>query len=847
MTITHLRWGTAELSLLLALDPAGPARLLAAGEAASLPDPDREPERCAALARRALPLVEVQTTDGGRLGTSGKRHVDGALSRALRCTGHETSHETSHETGHEGEEASGLRTLRVRMADDTTGLRVTAEYRLREGIPVLHAEARVENTGDTPVTLEYVSSFALSNLARTLPPGRRWEDGLALWLAANPWSGEFRWSRATLAERGLIDVGMVAYGQTGSKNRIAVTSTGSWSSSEHLPMGCLEEPDTGRALAWQIEHNGSWHAELADRFDDLYLTLSGPTDREHQWRRRLAPRETFRSVPVAVALVPSGGFPAAVAALTGHRRATRRPHPDLDGLPVVFNDFMNSLMGEPSTQALLPLVDAAARAGAEVFCVDAGWFDPEPPGTAGPGGVPGWWDAVGEWRESATRFPGGLGEVMDRIRETGMVPGLWLEPEVVGVRSPVAAALPDEAFFRRNGVRVVEWGRHQLDLRHPAARAHLDTVVDRLVRDYGVGYLKLDYNIDIGAGTDGLPATGLPATGLPATGLPATGLPATGLPATGLPATGLPATGLPATGLPATGLPATGLPATGLPATGLPATGLPATGLPATGLPATGLPATGLPATGATVTDGHAADGPGDGLLGHNRAYLDWLDGVLDRHPGLTLESCAAGGSRTDHAILSRLSIHSVTDQQDFRLLPAIAAAAPTAVTPEQGAIWAYPQPEHTAADLSTVLVSALLGRVHLSGRPDLLSDEQHARVREAMQTYKGYRHLLPTARPHWPLGLPGWRDGTPALALAAEDGTTLLALWRRTGAPAAVTVPLPWTGPGDRPRVLFEARGKPGEGTALDWDPNARTLRALLPAEGSAALIVLEPPPARD
>ncbi|WP_411151152.1 glycoside hydrolase family 36 protein [Streptomyces sp. A30] len=268
-------------------------------------------------------------------------------------------------------------------------------------------------------------------------------------------------------------------------------------------------------------------------------------------------------------------------------------------------------------------MDAAAAAGSEVFCVDAGWYDSEPPGAVGAGGVPGWWDAVGEWEESATRFPGGLREVLDRVRAVGMVPGLWLEPEVIGVRSPVASALPDEAFFRRDGVRVVEWGRYQLDLAHPAARAHLDTVVDRLVRDYGVGYLKLDYNIDVGAGTEG---------------------------------------------------------------------------------------------------DGTNSS-PGDGLLRHNRAYLDWLDGVLDRYPGPVLESCAAGGSRTGHAILSRLPIHSVTDQQDFRLLPAIAAAAPTAVTPEQGAIWAYPLPEHTEADLGTVMASALLGRIHLSGRPDLLSE----------------------------------------------------------------------------------------------------------------------------
>ncbi|MFJ9629739.1 glycoside hydrolase family 36 protein [Streptomyces sp. NPDC101175] len=724
MSITFLSWGTAELSLLLSYDEAGPVRVLAAGEAAALPDPARDPEAVDRLVRAALPLVEVQTTGGGRLGTSGKRHVDGAAARALRHTGHEES------TG-----ADGTRTLRVLMADDASGLRVAAVCTVREGVPVLRTEACVENTGGRPVVLEYVSSFVLSNLAHGLPEGRRWEEGLSLWTAANPWSGEFRWSRTTLAERGLYDVGMVAFGQTGSKNRVSLTSTGSWSSSEHLPMGCLEEPSTGRALLWQIEHNGSWHAELGDRFDDVYLALSGPTDQEHQWRRKLAPGQSFRTVPAAVALVPEGGFEAALAALTLHRRRTRRAHPDHVGLPVVFNDFMNCLMGEPSTKALLPLVDAAGAAGAEVFCVDAGWYDDEPPGTVGPGGVPGWWDAVGAWEESASRFPGGLGEVMDRIRAAGMVPGLWLEPEAVGVRSPVATALPDEAFFRRDGIRLVEWGRHQLDLRHPAARAHLDGVVDRLVEDYGVGYLKLDHNIDIGAGTDG-------------------------------------------------------------------------------------------------------GDSPGDGLLGHNRAYLDWLDGVLDRHPGLVLESCAAGGSRTDHAILSRLPIHSVTDQQDFRLLPATAAAAPTAVTPEQGAMWACPLPEHEAAELGTVMLSALLGRVHLSGRPDLLDPAQAAVVRRAVETYKSYRHLLPTALPHWPLGLPGWRDGWIALALTGEDGTTLLALWRRDGAPDTLTVPLPRLSEHDTPRALFTAGPQP----SYTWNGRERTLRVTLPAERSAVLLAFGP-----
>jgi len=225
--------------------------------------------------------------------------------------------------------------------------------------------------------------------------------------------------------------------------------------------------------------------------DGAYLALLGPTDVDHQWQQRLAPGESFTTVPVSVA-VSSGGLDGAVAAMTAHRRALVRPHRDRSALPVVFNDYMNTLMGDATTEKLLPLVSAAAAAGAEVFCIDAGWYDN---GTA-------WWDSVGEWQPSQTRFPRGIEEVLAHIRDSGMTPGLWLEPEVIGVRSPMADKLPAEAFLQRGGVRLVEHGRYHLDLRHPRAVMHLDEVVDRLVEQLGVGYFKLDYNIDPGPGTD---------------------------------------------------------------------------------------------------------------------------------------------------------------------------------------------------------------------------------------------------------------------------------------------------------------------------------------------------------
>ena len=111
-------------------------------------------------------------------------------------------------------------------------------------------------------------------------------------------------------------------------------------------------------------------------------------------------------------------------------------------------------------------------------------------------------DGVGEWRPSEKRFPGGFKEVMDAIRDAGMIPGAWLELEVMGVNCPLAKQLPDSWFFMRHGRRVCDKGRYQLDFRNAEVRDYAERVIDRMVNEYGVGYIKMDYNIEPGTGTD---------------------------------------------------------------------------------------------------------------------------------------------------------------------------------------------------------------------------------------------------------------------------------------------------------------------------------------------------------
>ncbi|MCG5219285.1 alpha-galactosidase [Streptosporangium sp. KLBMP 9127] len=456
--VETLHWGHAGLAAVLEIHPDRPVvlRELSAGSPAP-------------RARVSQPLVEILTPGEGRARAS-QRLSETALGCRLRYAGADQS-----STGDWHE-------LRVRMRDEASRLDVELLLRSHDGVPAVQAQVQVTNGGDEPVLLLAVTSFAAAFLGRPV-------SELDILHADSEWLGENRWTRQPLSEH-VADLALAGHGQHG-RGAFALTSSGTWSSGQHVPMGGLTDRRTGQTWLWQIEHNGPWRWEAGDRLDGAYVALSGPTDIDHQWSELLTPGKSFTTVPVSIA-VSGDGVEAAAAALTAHRRALLRPHPDRAALPVVFNDYMNTLMGDPTTDKLLPLIDAAAATGAEVFCVDAGWYDDDGD----------WWDSVGEWQPSQTRFPRGLQEVLARIAGHGMTAGLWLEPEVIGVRSPMADKLPAEAFLQRGGVRVTEHGRYHLDLRHPAAVAHLDQVVDRLVGELGVGYFKLDYNINPGAGTD---------------------------------------------------------------------------------------------------------------------------------------------------------------------------------------------------------------------------------------------------------------------------------------------------------------------------------------------------------
>lgn len=101
-----------------------------------------------------------------------------------------------------------------------------------------------------------------------------------------------------------------------SFKRVSASNTGTWSSKEYLPMGAISDDDT--IMMWQIESNGSWHWEISDIADMIYLKISGPTEQENDWYKELKPRESFESVKACIAV--GGSFGSVLEEMTKYRR-----------------------------------------------------------------------------------------------------------------------------------------------------------------------------------------------------------------------------------------------------------------------------------------------------------------------------------------------------------------------------------------------------------------------------------------------------------------------------------------------------------------------------------------------
>ena len=256
------------------------------------------------------------------------------------------------------------------------------------------------------------------------------------------------------------------------------------------PWFCLRNQTLGTRFLAQLAWSGNWQMQFerppTDRpLEDDPLRAELGVRFDFGGALTLAPGQSYAAPQVAFTATAGGLDDAANQLHRYQRRFVAAHSPGNDPLLVQFNSWY-PFPGKMTLADMKRCLDAAAGLGAEVFVLDAGWFNKTD-----------WSAELGDWQADPVAFPNGLKELSDHAHQHGLKFGLWLEIENLGDRSQMLRQHPDWCLSYQ-GKPVQNDRRSQLDFARPDAREWAYQVVDGLVRKLGLDWIKIDYNIDIG-------------------------------------------------------------------------------------------------------------------------------------------------------------------------------------------------------------------------------------------------------------------------------------------------------------------------------------------------------------
>ena len=363
-------------------------------------------------------------------------------------------------------------------------LEITVKARFITGANVVRQTVAVKNVSKEPVTLTHVGAALIPGVGiGGLTPWYTGKDKLRVHYCFSHWQNEMQWTSASPEDLGIVRATAHAWDMTSWRIR----SVGSWSTGKYYPLVMVENTESGAIWYIEIEGGNSWSIEFGHENGDhggAFFLEATSADEELGFTETLAPGKTFTASPVLYGCV-NGGFEEAAGELVAAKRRTSEAHWPTGTQPACFNTYMDCVWDCGTEAQILPLIDAAAKAGCEVFCLDAGWYK-----------APG----LGSWVVDDEKFgKKGLKGIFDRIKKKGMIPGAWLEIESVAKDS---AIYQSGNLLQRGGVPVNDG--HFADFTNKAVCDYIESVFDNLYR-LGCRFVKNDYNLSVmsGASIDG--------------------------------------------------------------------------------------------------------------------------------------------------------------------------------------------------------------------------------------------------------------------------------------------------------------------------------------------------------
>ena len=355
-------------------------------------------------------------------------------------------------------EDGACETLRLKLKDKVNGLAVTLLYGVFAQADVITRAALLENEGSGSIRLDKAASACLD-----LPFGK-WEL--------------IHFHGRHCMERQPERVPL-------SHNIQTLRSARGASSHQHNPFAILAAPHTteeaGECLGAMLVWSGNFKIECEVSQMQSTRLVAGVSDDDFSWT--LEPGGQFAAPEVLFCYSDQG-----LSELSARyhrflqRHIIRSPWRDKPR-PILINNWEATYM-DFDAQRIWDIARQARDLGVEMLVLDDGWFGERSDDSSG----------LGDWQFNEKKMGCTFDQLIGRVREMGLLFGLWIEPEMVCANTALYAAHPDWALSIPG--RAPATGRSQLvlDMGRPDVVDYLYNLFHRLLAEHDIAYIKWDMN-----------------------------------------------------------------------------------------------------------------------------------------------------------------------------------------------------------------------------------------------------------------------------------------------------------------------------------------------------------------
>lgn len=357
--------------------------------------------------------------------------------------------------------AEEAETLSIWMEDPFSHLEVVLRYGVLPELDIITREVEIANRSGIPIVLEKVASMNLD-----------FQYGDFDWLT---FYGRHAMERNI--QRKKLSHGVQAIG--------SVRGT---SSHHYNPFSVLCEKNTdedkGQCYGFSFLYSGEFLMETEkDQINQTRL-ICGIHPDDFSWT--LEPDETFQTPEVMMTFSRSG-----FGQMSRNFHKTIREHVcrgewKKKRRPVLINNWEGTYFNFTGDK-LVSMAEDAEKLGIELFVMDDGWFGKRDDDNSG----------LGDWFPNENKLGCTLKKLGERINATGMLYGIWFEPEAISEDSDLYRLHPEWAV--RIPGRTPNLSRNQLML--DISRIDVqDYIIERLcsiLSEAPITYIKWDMNRSI--------------------------------------------------------------------------------------------------------------------------------------------------------------------------------------------------------------------------------------------------------------------------------------------------------------------------------------------------------------